>query len=213
MYSDLLHALPDVFAWANFAAVIIGLDPMIQFFHLAKDWMLGSSPSMTVKKSCRGIQVCQSNTNPSPLRRRNIRRFGQPDDLQIVQRTILRHTPRPHSLGHMRDQMRNTAAAETVFIHRHGDGYFTLPLLAKLTQPKPPGAVQAKVAAFPLNLHLTHRAAWVISDVIRKLKRDTRTPNDEVIERDVILVWSDNEKRVVTGADILGRLLRNLDRV
>ncbi len=52
-----------------------------------------------------------------------------------------------------------------------------------------------------------------LGDVIRKLKRDTRTPNDEVIERDLILVWSNEEKRVVTGADILGRLLRNLDKV
>ncbi len=34
---------------------------------------------------------------------------------------------------------------------------------------------------------------------------------DDVIDRDVILLWSD-EKRVITGADILGRLLRGIVR-
>ena len=35
------------------------------------------------------------------------------------------------------------------------------------------------------------------------------TAEDDVIDHDVILVWSD-EKRVITGADILGRLLRGI---
>ncbi len=33
---------------------------------------------------------------------------------------------------------------------------------------------------------------------------------DEVIDHDVILIWSDEQKRVITGADILGRLLKGI---
>ncbi len=33
---------------------------------------------------------------------------------------------------------------------------------------------------------------------------------DDVIDNDLILVWSNKEKRVITGADILGRLLRGI---
>ena len=32
---------------------------------------------------------------------------------------------------------------------------------------------------------------------------------DDVIDDDLILIWTD-EKRVITGADILGRLLRGI---
>ena len=32
---------------------------------------------------------------------------------------------------------------------------------------------------------------------------------DDVIDNDLILVWAD-EKRVITGADLLGRLLRGI---
>lgn len=33
---------------------------------------------------------------------------------------------------------------------------------------------------------------------------------DEVIDHDVILVWTESERRVITGADILGRLLKGI---
>jgi hypothetical protein len=34
-----------------------------------------------------------------------------------------------------------------------------------------------------------------------------------VIDEDLILVWTRTEKRIITGADILGRLLRGIARV
>lgn len=45
--------------------------------------------------------------------------------------------------------------------------------------------------------------------IIWKLKVRPETAEDDVIDNDVILVWSD-EKRVITGADILGRLMRGI---
>jgi len=48
-----------------------------------------------------------------------------------------------------------------------------------------------------------------LGNVILKLRVKPETAEDDVIDHDVILVWS-NEKRVITGADILGRLLRGI---
>jgi metal transporter CNNM len=48
-----------------------------------------------------------------------------------------------------------------------------------------------------------------LGNVILKLRVRPETAEDDVIDHDVILVWS-NEKRVITGADILGRLLRGI---
>ena len=36
--------------------------------------------------------------------------------------------------------------------------------------------------------------------------------NDYLIDKDVILFWSDDSRRIITGADILGRLLRGIAR-
>jgi hypothetical protein len=36
---------------------------------------------------------------------------------------------------------------------------------------------------------------------------------DDVIDRDVILVWTDTERRIITGSDLLGYLLRGIARV
>jgi hypothetical protein len=49
----------------------------------------------------------------------------------------------------------------------------------------------------------------VIGDVIPRLKVEPETPEDDVIDHDIILVWSER-KRIITGADILGRLLRGI---
>ncbi len=38
------------------------------------------------------------------------------------------------------------------------------------------------------------------------------TPDDDVIENDIILVWS-TRKRIITGSDLLGRLLRGIATV
>jgi hypothetical protein len=43
-----------------------------------------------------------------------------------------------------------------------------------------------------------------------KLAHDLEPLSDEVLHTDVILIWSETEKRVITGADILGRLLKGI---
>lgn len=48
-----------------------------------------------------------------------------------------------------------------------------------------------------------------LEEVIGKLKVHSRKKGDDVIDADLILLWS-VQKRVITGADILGRLLRGI---
>lgn len=48
-----------------------------------------------------------------------------------------------------------------------------------------------------------------LGNVIWRLKVRPETAEDDVIDQDVILVWS-HEKRVITGSDILGRLMRGI---
>jgi hypothetical protein len=38
------------------------------------------------------------------------------------------------------------------------------------------------------------------------------TPEDDVIQNDLILVWS-TRKRIITGSDLLGRLLRGITTI
>ena len=33
---------------------------------------------------------------------------------------------------------------------------------------------------------------------------------DDVIDKDIILFWGDEKRRVITGSDVLGRLLRGI---
>lgn len=49
----------------------------------------------------------------------------------------------------------------------------------------------------------------MLGKVISRLKVDPEHKGDDVIDEDLILLWS-NEKRVITGSDILGRLLRGI---
>lgn len=48
---------------------------------------------------------------------------------------------------------------------------------------------------------------------ILKLEVHPEHPEDDVVDEDIILVWSDRHKRVITGSDILGRLLRGITKV
>jgi len=48
-----------------------------------------------------------------------------------------------------------------------------------------------------------------LGDVIGLLKTRSQSPEDDVIPHDLILVWG-TEKRMITGGDILGRLLRGI---
>ena len=51
-----------------------------------------------------------------------------------------------------------------------------------------------------------------LGDVIGRMKVVTETPDDDVIEHDLILVWGE-QKRIITGSDLLGRLLRGIATV
>jgi metal transporter CNNM len=53
--------------------------------------------------------------------------------------------------------------------------------------------------------------ATQLGEVLPLLRVERRHVEDDVIDRDLILIWAD-ERRVITGADILGRLLRGIAR-
>ncbi len=55
-------------------------------------------------------------------------------------------------------------------------------------------------------------AGMKLGAVVEQLKVFKEAPDDDVIDHDIILVWS-NEKRIITGADILGRLMRGITKV
>jgi metal transporter CNNM len=48
-----------------------------------------------------------------------------------------------------------------------------------------------------------------LGDVLGRMKVRPEHPEDDVIDNDLILVWGE-QKRVITGSDILGRLLRGI---
>jgi hypothetical protein len=49
----------------------------------------------------------------------------------------------------------------------------------------------------------------VLGEVLPRLWVQPQTPEDDVIDNDIILVWAER-RRIITGADILGRLLRGI---
>lgn len=49
-----------------------------------------------------------------------------------------------------------------------------------------------------------------LGDVIGRMKVCVNKPGDDVIDNDLILVWGRHCKRIITGADLLGRLLRGI---
>jgi hypothetical protein len=51
-----------------------------------------------------------------------------------------------------------------------------------------------------------------LGDVIGRLTVDGERSGDDVIDDDVIVVWT-NQRRVITGSDLLGRLLRGIAKV
>lgn len=57
---------------------------------------------------------------------------------------------------------------------------------------------------------VVHKPDTPIGHIVRKLKVRPTGPADDVIDDDIILVWSQDERRIITGADILGRLLRGI---
>jgi metal transporter CNNM len=51
-----------------------------------------------------------------------------------------------------------------------------------------------------------------LGEVIGKMRVVPERPGDDVIDNDLILVWA-AQKRIITGSDLLGRLLRNIATV
>jgi metal transporter CNNM len=51
--------------------------------------------------------------------------------------------------------------------------------------------------------------AMVLGDILHHMTVEPVTSEDDVIDKDIILFWSRN-RRIITGADILGRLLRGI---
>jgi hypothetical protein len=51
--------------------------------------------------------------------------------------------------------------------------------------------------------------ATLLGNVIDRLKVWPEGPGDDVVDQDMVLVWG-KTRRIITGADILGRLLRGI---
>jgi len=49
-----------------------------------------------------------------------------------------------------------------------------------------------------------------LGSALQQLKVFPEKPGDDVIDKDIILVWGVLEKQIITGSDILGRLLRGI---
>ena len=49
-----------------------------------------------------------------------------------------------------------------------------------------------------------------LGNVLCQFKECAHCIRDDIIDRDVVLIWGGKEKRVMTGADILGRLLKGI---
>jgi hypothetical protein len=52
----------------------------------------------------------------------------------------------------------------------------------------------------------------LLGDVISQLRVFPERDDDDVIDQDIILLWG-QMRRIVTGSDILGRLLRGIVKV
>ena len=74
-------------------------------------------------------------------------------------------------------------------------------------------ALLGKVSANPLDyMHkpiIIKDGSEELGDIIGFLKLSPNSEDDDVIDQDIILLWSD-VKKVITGADILGRLLHGI---
>ncbi len=70
-------------------------------------------------------------------------------------------------------------------------------------------------SSLPNPMHFCHRPILVsdpstsLEEVICQLKMHPHRTEDDVIDHDIILLWGDR-KKVITGADILGRLLKGI---
>lgn len=51
-----------------------------------------------------------------------------------------------------------------------------------------------------------------LDEVLGEFVVEASDVDDHVVDRDVVLYWSEDQKRIITGADIFGRLLRGIAR-
>jgi hypothetical protein len=51
-----------------------------------------------------------------------------------------------------------------------------------------------------------------LDDVLGEFVVEANDKNDHVVDRDVVIFWNDEQKRIITGADIFGRLLKGIAR-
>ena len=49
-----------------------------------------------------------------------------------------------------------------------------------------------------------------LGHIIGELKRGMASDSDKAIDKDIVLLWAEDLKKVITGADLLGRLLRGI---
>lgn len=56
---------------------------------------------------------------------------------------------------------------------------------------------------------LVKNESVVLGEVLPRLRVEPQNPEDDVIDKDIILIWAER-RRIITGADILGRLLRGI---
>ncbi len=59
---------------------------------------------------------------------------------------------------------------------------------------------------------ITNKPDLPLGKIIGELRVEPEKPGDDVIEVDLILLWTKDKKRIITGSDILGRLLRQVVR-
>jgi hypothetical protein len=59
---------------------------------------------------------------------------------------------------------------------------------------------------------ITEDRTTLLGDIIGQLEVRPERTGDDVIDQDIILLWG-SERRIITGADILGRLLRGIVRI
>ncbi|CCH49937.1 DUF21 domain-containing protein [Pseudodesulfovibrio piezophilus] len=60
---------------------------------------------------------------------------------------------------------------------------------------------------------LVHNDHIRLGEVLNRLEVHPVSPEDDVIDADTILVWTARHRRIITGADIFGRLMRGISRV
>lgn len=81
-------------------------------------------------------------------------------------------------------------------------------LRAALFRPRPPSPLP--FCHRPILVHDPHLR---IGALLSRLEVQPIRVGDDVIDRDTILLWTPVERRIITGADILGRLLRGISVV